>query len=289
MIRSFIPNLFTSLNLFCGLLGIILSFNSGITEAFFCILLAAIFDFLDGFLARLLNAKSEIGAQLDSLADMVTFGALPGILLFHYLSISFGEYYTPIYQRPMEHLLIESIGLLVAVLSALRLAKFNADTEQTNYFKGLNVPTNALFIGSLGFIMEFQFHLNFYQPIADNVLPSIMKMHYWDKFDFYMALSFFEPTTHIVIVLLSSFLLVSPIKMFSLKLKSAKYQDNKPLYWFLMVMVFLGILNLLPVWFYVRKFTGFWPTVDFLFIPFGVIVYILMSLIGQSTFSKNEV
>lgn len=287
MFRTFIPNFFTSLNLLFGLVGIILSFNSGLTEAFYCVLIAAVFDFLDGFTARLLNAKSAIGKELDSLADLITFGALPGIMLFHYLSISFNEYYTPVYDRPINHLLIQLIGLVVPIFSALRLAKFNIDDRQTTYFIGLPTPANALLICSLGFIMEFQFHLNFYQPLSDEVLPIIMKMHYWDAFDFHMALAFFDYKTHVILAIVSSFLLVSPIRLFSLKLKSFKWNENKLLYWFFIVMVFLGILNLLPIWFYVRKYTGFWPTVDFLFIPFSIIIYIIVSLIGKSTFNEQ--
>ena len=106
-------------------------------------LLSGVFDFFDGMVARLLNVKSEIGKQLDSLADMVSFGFLPGVVMFQLLTVSdYQSTYLPY------------LGFIITVFSALRLAKFNIDERQTEDFIGLNTPMNTLFIVSLPFIAK---------------------------------------------------------------------------------------------------------------------------------------
>ena len=130
-----IPNFITSLNLFSGSIAVYLSFQGLYSWAFFFILLAAVFDFLDGFAARLLKAYSEIGKQLDSLADVISFGLAPGALIFSVL------------QQTELHLLFPLVGFIIPVFSALRLAKFNTDDRQTSSFLGLPVPANAIFWG----------------------------------------------------------------------------------------------------------------------------------------------
>jgi len=138
---AWIPNFITALNLFTGCVGIYFAFEGNFFAAFACIMLASVFDFLDGLAARLLKAYSEIGKQLDSLADAVSFGVLPGALVFAVLAQSEISFY------------FAFVGFLIPVFSALRLAKFNVDERQTSSFFGLPTPANAIFWG--GFVYSF--------------------------------------------------------------------------------------------------------------------------------------
>ncbi len=141
MIKKHIPNIITSGNLVAGCVGIYFALEANFLAAAYCIAIAAIFDFLDGLVARLLKVHSEIGKQLDSLADMVTFGVLPAFIMFQYL-------------QQTEAGFLSFVAFLIAVFSAFRLAKFNIDTRQTDEFIGLPTPANALFIGSLIFLKD---------------------------------------------------------------------------------------------------------------------------------------
>ena len=149
MIRSFIPNTITLLNLLSGALAIVATFQGTFEIAALLILLGAIFDFLDGFAARLLSATSEIGKQLDSLADLITFGMAPAFLLVNVLAslwnVKLDEY--------SWELLIVLSPLLLGVFSGLRLAIFNVDESQTYSFKGLPTPANALFHVSFALLL----------------------------------------------------------------------------------------------------------------------------------------
>lgn len=137
-----IPNFITLGNLLCGIYGIIFLFNGQIKEAAILILVALVLDFLDGFIARITNSYSEIGKQLDSLADMVSFGVLPSLILFFLF-------------RDATYL--KYLAFLPAMFSALRLAKFNIDTRQANGFRGLPTPANAMVIASFPFIFDQNF------------------------------------------------------------------------------------------------------------------------------------
>lgn len=144
-IKSHIPNTLTLLNLFSGVVGIIWVLDGQLLYGAYFVLIAAGFDFLDGFVARLLKVQSEIGKELDSLADVVSFGVLPGIILFSLVKE----------QSALEWL--PYLTLIVPMLSAYRLAKFNLDTRQTDQFIGLPTPANALFISTLPHLaLEFQ-------------------------------------------------------------------------------------------------------------------------------------
>lgn len=138
MIKKHIPNTITLANLSCGCIGIIACTRGDLVTASYMIWLAAIFDFFDGFAARLLKVSSPIGKELDSLADMVTFGVLPAFILFSLLqNVSTG--YLPY------------ISFSVALFSALRLAKFNVDTRQSHGFIGIPTPASAFFVSGLVF------------------------------------------------------------------------------------------------------------------------------------------
>lgn len=137
-LRKYIPDFITSMNLVCGLIGVIFAFKSRLDCAFYCMLAAAVFDFLDGLAARLLHCVSAFGKELDSLCDLVSFGVLPGLMLCRLMqTYQFGD--SPLSWLP----------LVLAVFSALRLARFNVDERQTDGFLGLPTPASAMLCGAL--------------------------------------------------------------------------------------------------------------------------------------------
>ncbi len=140
MIRH-IPNAITCANLFSGCIGIVYAFNGDLKTAAWFVLASGIFDFFDGFAARLLKAYSAIGKDLDSLADVISFGVLPGVIFFKLLGESnLNLPYLPYF------------GFVITIFSALRLAKFNNDERQTTDFIGLNTPMNTFVVISLPYI-----------------------------------------------------------------------------------------------------------------------------------------
>lgn len=139
-----IPNALTSLNLVCGCLSIIAALSGDIKVAAIYIGVAAVLDFFDGFVARALNAYSEIGKQLDSLADVVSFGVAPGMIMYSLTGICYS---------PTGFCINMYVPFLIPVFSAIRLAKFNIDTRQSDSFIGLPTPANAMFISSIPFML----------------------------------------------------------------------------------------------------------------------------------------
>ena len=136
MLKKYIPDFITSLNLACGSLGVVLALQGNIRMAFPLMIAAAVFDFCDGLAARLLDAHSPIGGELDSLADVVSFGVLPALMLYKVMPVD-------------APAILRYIPLFVAVMSAVRLAKFNVDDRQTLDFLGLPTPSCAMVCGSL--------------------------------------------------------------------------------------------------------------------------------------------
>src|ERR1035437_9737187 len=147
---KYIPNFITSLNLASGFIAVIFAANGDIVTASWLILAAMIFAFLDGFSARLLKAYSEIGKELDSLADVVSFGVAPGMIIYQLVNDSLSQS-IPMTDNPavVTGILILLIPVIMPVCAALRLAKFNVDTTQAITFKGLPTPANALAVISL--------------------------------------------------------------------------------------------------------------------------------------------
>ncbi len=158
--RSVIPNLFTSLNMFCGFLSIISASKGDYNYAAWLIIVAAIFDALDGMVARLTNSSSEIGVELDSLSDVVSFGAAPAFLI----------YSTHFHQFNTIGILLSSLPLIAG---GYRLAKFNVQVVgfEKSFFLGLPIPTSALTIAS--FILAF-YDKGYAQPYSDAILPMIL-------------------------------------------------------------------------------------------------------------------
>ena len=207
--KKHIPNTITSMNLFSGSIAIIMAFEGAFFWVVFWVILAAIFDFFDGMAARLLNAYSEIGKELDSLADVVSFGVAPSVAVFILLSkyTLFPESLT-IFQPYIPYL-----AFIIAVFSALRLAKFNIDERQTSTFIGLPTPANALFWISYVY--------------------GIHKISAGNSVILYLTLG---------LIVILSLLMVSEIPMFSFKLKNIKVKGNeKPLILTICAVVFVSL------------------------------------------------
>ena len=168
--KKHIPNIFTIFNLILGWLAIFFSYKFSFKISIYCILFASIFDYLDGFAARKLNVESKLGAQLDSLADFITFGIAPAIMIYNF-SIT-----EEIFSKPNFNLLLYlNIGL-IPVFAALRLAKFNSTTTQKSYFIGLPSPAFALFAVSISLVlMEYRMDdYKIYYPFIMILLSSLM-------------------------------------------------------------------------------------------------------------------
>lgn len=269
-----IPNLLTATNLMCGILAIIMAFFGRIDLAPYALFLAGICDFLDGFAARLLNQKSELGKQLDSLADMVSFGVAPGVIMMvvcvaaiypedaaftssfsEYVHFSFINWGNSLFfgvPNSMDASIkyLPFMALVIPFFSLFRLAKFNIDTRQEDRFIGLPTPLNTVF---------FMFF-----PLA-----MLESFHVW-KSD---AISFsvvFDPYVMCSIMVGMSFLLVSEIKLISLKFKQFNWKENVYRYSFLLISI--GLIPVLMVW----------------SIPIIVFLYVLISMI-ENIKSKNRI
>ncbi|OBQ55373.1 CDP-alcohol phosphatidyltransferase family protein [Tamlana sp. s12] len=246
--KKHIPNALTLLNLFCGSIAVIFAVNDQFVYAAFFVFLGIFFDFFDGFAARKLKVSSELGLQLDSLADMVTSGLVPGIVMYKLLELSlpaWGDLET-VAQESLEvsdlefNMIFPFFGLLITLGSAYRLAKFNIDDEQQSFFKGLPTPANAILILGLPLILEFQ-NSDFIQSVILNT---------W----FLVGMT-----------LLSCYVLNANIKLFALKFKDFRFKGNVIRYIFLiMSVVFVMVLK-------------------FIAIPAIILFYILLSVIDNST------
>ncbi len=216
MIKKHIPNTITCLNLISGCIATYWAFQGDYQLALLFIVIGAVFDFFDGMSARLLHVSSDIGKELDSLADDITFGFAPSAIVFSFLS-SF-HIHLPF---------VPFLAFVIAAFSALRLAKFNLDERQTLGFIGLPTPANALFWGALIVSLDMQTWFEPYQQ------PS-----YW----LYIVLA---------LIPVSCWLLVSEIPMFALKFKTWGWKGNEVKYVFLLtcipLLLFLGISGLAAI------------------------------------------
>ena len=232
-----IPNSITCCNLLSGCISIVLSCSGRVELAGIMIFIAAVFDFFDGFAARLLKAYSPLGAQLDSLSDVVSFGVAPSFIMYHYLC-----------QQPTANSLSDGISGLniiafvaffLAVFAELRLAKFNIDDRQTTSFIGLPTPAMGLFVASLPFTLR-----NENLAFMGNLMTNIYFL--------------------IAIVVLFSYLMVSEIPFFSLKIKNLKFKENLHIY----------ILALFAI-------------VAFIFLGFAAIPFVMLFYIVEAMFVRK--
>lgn len=202
-IKKHIPNALTLLNLLCGLLALIAIFNGFYDHAFIFVSLGIFFDFWDGFLARKFGVAGPLGVQLDSLADMVTSGVVPGLLMF--------KLFETIQQNQPQYMLTEEtfymglipyFGFFITLASCYRLANFNIDTRQTNSFIGLPTPANTLLI------------------------MSIPMIQYFGRYE-WITITLDNPYVLLVITLISTYLLNAEIPLFSLKFKKLNWAEAK--------------------------------------------------------------
>ena len=205
-LKQHIPNAITCGNLVSGCLSILFLTHNMPVKAAIMIFVAGLFDFLDGFAARLLHAHSPIGAELDSLSDVVSFGVAPGFIMYWLMSRSFD-----LPQWCIAGInVLPCLAFLLPVFSSIRLAKFNIDSTQKTTFRGIPAPGMAIFIASLPLALSQVHHLK------DGVLS------YW---------------ACLGIALIFSFMMVSRLRFFSFKMKSAKWKGNEVRWIFLLVTI----------------------------------------------------
>ncbi|SHN28912.1 CDP-diacylglycerol--serine O-phosphatidyltransferase [Mucilaginibacter sp. OK098] len=191
-VKKHLPNAITCANLFSGCIGIVLAFKGELIAASYAIFLSAIFDFFDGLASRVLKSFSGIGKDLDSLADMVSFGVLPAVIMYQIL----------LQARQIDNIspYLNFIAFLIPVFSALRLAKFNVDTRQAEHFIGLPTPANAILIASFPLILDH--HNRYFTPSLQN--PYVLS----------------------VLIIIMCSLLVIEVPMMSLKFKNRDFNKN---------------------------------------------------------------
>lgn len=234
----------TSLNILSGSIAVMFALSGDLVTAAIFILLGIFFDFFDGLAARLLKAQSEIGLQLDSLADVITSGLAPAVIMFQLMSQSMGM------ENGLKHWIDRGnwnfdianyfpfLGLMIVVAAAYRLAKFNVDTRQSDGFIGLPTPANALIVLSFPLILAYQSS----GPAVDIIL---------------------NPWFLTGITLLGCVLMNAEIPLFSLKFKTWDFKSNSIRYVFILISILLLIL------------------LKFLAIPLLIAVYVLLSLIKK--------
>ncbi|MDD2594657.1 MAG: CDP-diacylglycerol--serine O-phosphatidyltransferase [Bacteroidales bacterium] len=245
--KKHIPNIITLLNLVCGSCAVILSLWELYFPAFWFIIGAAMFDFMDGFFARLLKAYSDIGKELDSLSDLISFGLAPSLMFF-----------TWYYKSGHEYSLLSFIPLIIVAFSALRLAKFNTDTRQSVNFIGLPTPADAMIIASVAA----------YGHVCRLCGTDSIVLQLLDS-------GWFIPVCSIIL----SLLLVSEIPMFSLKKKKLSFRTNPTICLFLSVSVLLVVtgeilyphksiaLGNIPLW--IALVFAFYLILNLIIAPFG--------------------
>ena len=220
-----LPNSITAFNLICGTVAALFAISGDLIIAVWFIALGMVFDFLDGLVARALGVQSPLGVQLDSLADLISFGLAPSLILLQMMQQAFYGRMRPltdVFSARAWEVGLETyypfIALLVLIASAVRLARFNIDTRQTDQFIGLPTPANALLISSLPLIFEYH-----YTPMIAELL--------------------FNKWFLIGLTLLSVYALNAPWPLMSLKLKNTSWQDNKQRY----ILVVIGLVGLIAL------------------------------------------
>ena len=225
--------------------------------------ICCVFDFLDGLVARALNVHSEIGKQLDSLADMVSFGVVPGVMMFILINpknISY-EQMTIAYDG---NLIASYFAFIIPIFSAIRLAKFNLDTRQRDQFIGLPTPANAILVASL-FILFYQWGpMNIWKDyfLFSTTIFEQLQIIFWSFLSSWKML--------LCLVFFQSFLLIAPLRLFALKFKNFSWANNKVRYIFLALALALLIIF---------KFVG---------IPLIIILYIILSIINNIIAKKSS-
>lgn len=252
MIKRHIPNLFTLLNLLSGMIAVLMAVSDKLVAAAFFVFLGIFFDFFDGFFARKFNVQGELGKQLDSLADVVTSGVVPGIIMFQLMLLAgtgtmfmelscetggWQDYYQTFYY------FIPFTGFVVTLASAFRLANFNIDVRQSSSFIGLPTPALSIFIVSLPLILVYSGN-SFFIELLGNI---------------YVLLG---------ITIGGSYLMNAEIPLFALKFKNYKWKGNEVKYLFLVATI------------------GMLVTLKTVAIPLTILLYIILSMIDNRSKKK---
>ncbi|MFO7977872.1 MAG: CDP-alcohol phosphatidyltransferase family protein [Bacteroidales bacterium] len=241
--KKYIPNVVTLINLFLGCLAVVMAFQEQLVLAAIFVVIGSLLDFVDGFLARILKAGSVLGEQLDSLADLISFGMAPAAIMYQYMAGAAQINGNQVLA------LIPYLAFLITVFSGLRLAIFNVDTRQRTFFVGLPTPANALFLVSFPLVMAFPGWQTIISQMVETLTTNLWMM--------------------LALVLLFSWLLVSPIRMFSLKFTSLKWPGNQVRF------VFLAGSLLLFLIFQISS------------IPLVLIFYIILSVIQHFAMQRS--
>ena len=273
--KAAVPNSITLGNLFFGVVGIVLTFETNMVGAAICMVLAAVLDFFDGLAARALGVSGELGKQLDSLADMVTFGVLPGIILYQFITIGFGEYFMPLSERPVMHVAIAFLGFIYTLFAGLRLAIFNVSTNQSDTFIGVPSPAAALFVASFALILSQQYQINMYYPLDDAQLGAIARMNYWSPFDFHLVYNLFYPEWYVLMAVFLAVMMVAPVRMLNFKFKEMSWAGNKHRYIFLISVGVLVLATFVPYWIHIPNMIF----LDYAVIPLIILFYMVYSLV----------
>ena len=247
-IKKHIPNLITLGNLFCGTIATIFAVQGDFVSAGLFVILGIVFDFFDGFAARLLNVSGELGKQLDSLADMVTSGVVPGIIMYKLIIINSEFHLNGVFDWTglndnSSMLSIGLLGLLLTLGACYRLAKFNIDTRQSDSFIGLPTPAMSLFVISLPLIQQYS-NIEFAQNLIAN--------------NYFL----------IGITILLTYFMNAEIPLFSLKFKEYSIKNNLMKYLFLVASLLMIIF------------------LQYISIPLIIILYVVLSVISNSK-NKN--
>ncbi|CAA0201333.1 CDP-alcohol phosphatidyltransferase family protein [Tenacibaculum maritimum] len=245
-IKKHLPNLLTLGNLLCGTIAAIFAVKGDFEATALLVVTGILFDFLDGFVARLLKVQGELGKQLDSLADMVTSGVVPGIVMLQLIVISIDKDAVGYFGVDIDGATgsnVPYIGLLLTLAACYRLANFNIDTRQSDSFIGVPTPAMTLFIISLPLILSFSEN-SFFTDLISN------------------------PYFLIGITVLLSYLMNAELPLFSLKFKDFSFKKNTVKYLFLITALILLVLF------------------KVIAVPMVILFYILLSILHNLTKSK---
>lgn len=261
-----IPNLLTMGNLFCGCLAVLAALKGNLLWASYLIVVAMMLDFLDGFAARLLNGASAIGRDLDSLADMVSFGVVPSLIMFRMLEIGRLRYFSSIRfdLNTFMHLdyvnaALLSLPFVFALAAAYRLARFN-NTENKSHFEGLPTPMAALMVAALPVILLKQLNVGYVALPFDETVVTFHNLTHLSGFEISLSNLLLDTKVMMLVVLLISGLMVSRIKLLALKFDDFAWRKNAARY------ILLGLSLLLLIVF------------KALAVPLIAVVYIFISI-----------
>ncbi len=283
-VKKHIPNIITSGNLLCGCVATVLAFQGNLVWSAYAVGIAIVFDFFDGFAARMLGVSGEMGKQLDSLADMVTFGVVPGVLVYQMLSVwvmkqslanfeivSILPFHGEVKDSAGWMFALPFAGFILTVFSAIRLAKFNIDVRQKDSFIGIPTPANAILVCSLPLMLDL--HLPGLLSGSSSLTPNPLHAFgdLWKSGDALTGMFegdslhnfILNPWFLITLTLVMSYLMVAELPLFALKFKSFKWTENKMRYSFLLISAVLLIIF---------RYIG---------IPIVILLYVVLSIINN--------